>query len=337
MSVDKNIIINKTLPFISVLLITYNESQYIRLSLDSLLCQEYPQDLYEIIIIDGGSTDDTISLAKELVAERKESGKTVKVSFIYNSKKILAAGWNLGIKSAKGEYVVRIDAHAVAEANFLQLNIETMMKVDAICVGGKLLTKASGETGETIKDILSSPFGVGNSSFRTSNVEGYTDTAVYGLYKKEIFERVGYFDENLVRNQDIEMHSRIKRYGGKFYFNPAIVSTYYSRDTINKMLKQAYNNGLWNLIILKKNNAKLSIRHVVPLFFVLFIVTTTVLGIMWRSFWLFEAVVLLLYFLLAIFASIKKTKKIKRVFKMPLLFFLLHIAYGSGSIMGIFK
>jgi glycosyltransferase involved in cell wall biosynthesis len=337
MSEGKNTTNSSSTPFVSALLVTYNESQYIRRSLDSLLCQDYPHNSYEIIIVDGGSTDNTIALAKELIAEHEDSGNTVQVSFIDNPKKILAVGWNLGIRNAKGEYVIRIDAHAVAHPDFLRLNVKTMMSVDAVCVGGKLITEANSETGAVIRDILSSSFGVGNSSFRTSNEAGYADTAVYGLYKKEIFVKAGDFDETLVRNQDVEMHSRIKRTGGRFYFNPAIVSTYYSRDTIKKMLKQAYGNGFWNLIILKKNNAKLSIRHMIPFCFVLFLIITTLLGIAWRPFWILEAVVLSIYFSLAIFASLRKTKNISRVMKMPFLFFALHIAYGSGSIVGLFK
>lgn len=337
MNEEKNTTNSGTLPFLSALLVTYNESQYIKKSLESLLDQNYPCNSYEIIIIDGGSTDDTVAQAKELIAEQLDGEDKVKVMFIENPKKILAAGWNLGIRNAKGEYVVRIDAHAIVQPNFLQLSVKTMMSVNAVCVGGKLITEANSETGEVIRDILSSPFGVGYSPFRTSNKAGYADTAVYGLYKRKIFEEVGYFDETLVRNQDIEMHSRIKRAGGKFYFNPAIVSTYYSRDTVNKMLKQAYGNGFWNLIIMKKNKAKLSIRHMIPFCFVLFLIITTLLGIAWWPIWVFEVAVLTLYFALAVVESVRKTKKIGRIIKMPFLFFALHIAYGSGSIAGLVK
>lgn len=329
---------NNALPFVSALLVTYNESQYIERSLESLLLQDYPKDLYEIITIDGGSTDDTLALASQLTQQHIDKGETVpNVSYLDNPKKILAAGWNIGIKAAKGKYVTRIDAHATANSSFIRIAVETMMKVDAVCVGGKLITEASSETGEIIKDVLSSPFGVGNSSFRTSNEAGYADTAVYGLYDKDIFGKIGYFDENLVRNQDIELHSRIKRAGGKFYFEPEIESTYYSRDSVKKMVKQAFGNGLWNIVILKKNNAKLSLRHMIPFFFVLFLVISTIGGVLWRPAWHVEITVLALYFLLAIVASFRKTKLISRVIKMPWLFFLLHVSYGFGSLSGLVK
>lgn len=323
--------------FITAILVTYNETQYIERSLGSLLEQDYPADSYEIIIVDGGSTDDTLFKAQRLIDEKGKEKVLPKVKILNNPKKILSAGWNLGIQNAKGQYVVRIDAHAEAKNDFLTKNIETMKTVDAVCVGGKLKTQSDTNQGELIRDVLSSPFGVGNSSFRTSDEAGYVDTAVYGLYKKKIFDSVGYFDEKLVRNQDIEMHSRIKKQGGKFYFNPQIECIYYSRDSISKMLKQAYGNGKWNILILKNNHARLSVRHLVPLFFLMFLLGCLGLGFFNNVFWHIELVVLLLYVVLAVAASVKKASKKINIIEMPILFFLLHISYGFGSLVGVFK
>lgn len=329
---------DENLLFISVLLVTYNEEKYIERALGSLLSQDYPSENYEIIIIDGGSTDATLPIAKKTIEGRIKIGDSLpEVRFLNNPKKILAAGWNIGIQNARADYVIRIDAHAAVLPDFLRRNVETMMSVDAICVGGRLITHADDNRGEVIRDVLSSPFGVGNSSFRMSNRAGYADTVVYGLYKKEIFERVGYFDEKLVRNQDIEMHSRIKRLGEEFYFNPEIVSVYYSRSTVKKMLQQAYGNGLWNLIILRRNHAQLSLRHLVPLIFVCFVILSGVLGFFYSVIWTIESIVLLIYLIFAFVASIQKSRKLRRVLIMPALFFAFHICYGVGSLIGLFK
>lgn len=185
-------------PFISALLVTRNEKDYIRMSLMSLIEQTYPKSNYEIIVIDGESDDGTVDVVNAIRKEYCTDGFNIDI--ISNPKRILAAGWNLGIKAAKGEYVVRIDAHATAEPDFIERNVETMLRVDAECVGGKLTTKSLKDEGGAVSLVLSSPFGVGNSSFRVSDSEGYADTAVYGLYKKDIFELVGYFDEQMVRN-----------------------------------------------------------------------------------------------------------------------------------------
>lgn len=321
-------------PFVSALLVTRNEKDYIRMSLMSLIDQNYPKDKYEIVIIDGGSRDGTLDIIKELQDTYNSDNFSIRV--VPNPKKILATGWNIGILSAKGEYVVRLDAHATAEADFIQKSIDTMQRVDAVCVGGKLTSKSLNGEDNVISYVLSSPFGVGNSSFRVSEEEGYADTAVYGLYKKEIFKRAGYFDEKMVRNQDIEMHSRIKKMGGKFYFNPAIKSTYYTRNTVKKMLKQAYGNGQWNMVLLKRGSGALSLRHMVPFAFVLSIIGAIGLGFIHPLFWLLGATVVLLHLGLGLYFATKKTKKISQLLVMPFLFISLHFAYGLGYIKGTF-
>lgn len=325
------------LPFVSALLVTYNEGAYIEKALGSLINQTYPADRYEIIIVDGGSDDDTLGQARKIIDfSSKKKSEIPKVTFLNNPKRILAAGWNIGIKASSGKYVVRIDAHAEAMPNFLQKSVETAIAVGAECVGGRLITVALDEKGIVIRDVLSSSFGVGNSSFRVSEKAGYADTAVYGLYKKDLFQQIGYFDEGLVRNQDIELHTRIKKAGGKFYFNPEIVSKYYSRNTVKKMLNQGFQNGKWNFITLKKNRTKLSIRHVIPLCFVIFLISGFFIGFGFHVAWMFELSILLLYFILAFIASRKKTKKVNTLFQMMGLFFLLHSFYGAGSLVGIF-
>lgn len=325
----------ETLPFVSALLVTRNEKDYIRMSLMSLIYQTYPKDRYEIIIIDGGSVDGTLDIIKEL--QENYTTDSFSINVVPNPKKILATGWNIGVRTAKGDYVVRIDAHATAEPDFIEKSVETLQRVDAVCVGGKLTSKSLNGEENVISYVLSSPFGVGNSSFRVSEQEGYADTAVYGLYKKDIFEKAGYFDEKMVRNQDIEMHSRIKKEGGKFYFNPEIKSTYYTRNTVKKMLKQAYGNGKWNMVLLKKGNGALSLRHLVPFAFVLSIIGAIVLGFLHPVFWILGLFALLLHMVLGFFFATKKTKMVNQLLAMPFLFISLHLAYGVGYIRGIFN
>ena len=319
--------------FVTALLVIRNEREYIENSLMSLINQTYPKDKYEIIIIDGESTDGTLDIIKDL--QNKYNSDNFGIRVMPNPKKILAAGWNIGIKESKGDYVVRIDAHATAEPDFIEKSVETMQRVDADCIGGKLISKSLNGEEDVISYVLSSPFGVGNSSFRVSEKEGYADTAVYGLYKKSVFEKVGYFDEKMIRNQDVEMHGRIKKIGGKFYFNPAIKSTYYTRNTAKKMLKQAFGNGKWNMVLLKKGSNALSIRHLVPFFFVLCLIGSIILGFVHPIFWLLGAATILFHLILGVIFSTKKTKKIIQILVMPFLFISLHFAYGLGYIRGL--
>lgn len=323
------------LPFISALLVTRNEQDYIELALMSYINQTYPKNKYEIIVIDGGSTDRTIDIINEL--KKKYETDEFHISIYDNPNRILASGWNIGIQKAKGEYVIRIDAHAKAHEDFFEKSVETMMSVDATCVGGKLVTVTMDGNNETISKVLSSPFGVGNSSFRVSDKPGFMDTAVYGLYKKSIFEEVGFFNEKFVRNQDLQMHSRIRKAGGKFYFNPEIQCEYYARNTTKKMMKQAFGNGTWNMVLLKEDLSGLSIRHLVPFMFVLFLLVCTLLSPVCGLLLKLEGAVLALYFILGLVFGIKAGAKKAEIITMPFLFFLLHVSYGVGYFWGIFK
>lgn len=325
----------KDYPFISALLVTKDEQDYIEMSLMSLIDQSYPKSQYEIIVIDGGSTDDTLAIIEEI--RKKYVTDQFSISVYNNPKMILAAGWNIGIKAAKGDYVIRIDAHAKASHDFLMESMKTMMEVDAECVGGKLQTKTLSGNNDTISKVLSSTFGVGNSSFRVSEKKGYVDTAVYGLYKKQVFGEVGYFNEKYVRNQDLQMHSRIKRNGGRFYFNPKIKCDYYARNTTKKMARQGFQNGIWNMVLLREDRSALSLRHLVPFAFVLFLVSSAIVGIFNKYIRVVAISVLLFYFVLGFFFGIKSGAKGKEKMKMPFLFFLLHTSYGIGYIFGLFK
>ncbi len=324
---------NSKRPFVSALLVTFNEIDYINISLMSLIDQTYPHDSYEIIVVDGGSKDGTIEAVKQI--QQEYNSENFSITLYDNPKKILSAGWNIGIKKSKGDYVVRIDAHAKAEKDFIEKSVETMLKIDATCVGGKLNSVSIDGNDSVVAKVLSSPFGVGNSSFRVSNMEGYVDTAVYGLYKKSIFNEVGFFDETMARSQDLEFHGRVKKSGGTFYFNPLIKSTYYTRNTVKKMLKQAYGNGKWNMIMLKRGISGLSLRHLVPFAFVLFLFFSIIGGFFYTPIWLLCAGIILLHLILGLIFAIKRTNSIVHILQMPFLFFSLHTAYGIGYFKGL--
>lgn len=329
-------------PFVTAMIVARNEEKYIGKCLNSLLQQSYPANKYEVLIIDGLSEDRTTEVAKEIEAKysgtdtKDNSRGKVKVRYLQNPKKLLAAGWNLGIREARGDYVVRIDAHGYADEHFLLKSVQTMLDIgDAVCVGGSMRTEALSDRGKIIANVLSSPFGVGNSKFRYSEKPQYVDTVAFGLYKKEIFTVVGYFDETLARNQDNDMHRRIREQGGRFYLNPEIKSTYHPRETVKSMMKQGFQNGKWNIITFRKDRSSLSIRHLVPFFFVSGIIVGSVFGIIYRPIWWVLLGFLGLYLVLALVFSLLKTQRLVNLIIMPVLFFLLHVSYGLGSLISI--
>lgn len=331
-------------PFVTVMIVTYNEEAYIKESMKSLLYQTYPTQYYEMIIIDSCSSDKTLEIAQVVEEEYKkyaEENKIIPVSITYlkNENKILASGWNLGIQKSKGDYVVRIDAHAYVASDFIEKSIQSILnfcKEDkTVCVGGSMETISDTDTGELIKEALSSPFGVGGSKFRYMKEAGYVDTVAYGLYNKSIFYEVGYFDENLVRTQDNDLHRRIRDVGGKFYLDPDIKSYYYSRSTIKKLLKQQFQNGKWTMINFLRRPGKMAFRHFIPFGFVMTLLLCGVGSIFNSWFTRLGCSGIIFHILCGIYFATKKTRNIEHVFKMPFLFLMIHIYYGIGSISGL--
>jgi glycosyltransferase involved in cell wall biosynthesis len=216
---------------ISVIVVFRNEEDYIIDCIQSIESQFEQNELnWELILVDGDSQDKSTELAREYL-----KSKSYPNQIIYNPKKTLAPGWNIGIKAAKGSFVIRPDAHSKLHTGYIEKGIKTLnLKEDVTAVGGVLETKAKGFWGNIIKVALSSRVGVGNSGFRTAKQSGYSDTAVYAVYRKEIFDKVGYFNEELVRHQDNDMHNRIKKAGGKFYMNVEMKADYYARDSVKK-------------------------------------------------------------------------------------------------------
>jgi len=314
-------------PFVSALIVVRNGEDMIGRCLDALTSQEYPKDRYEILVIDGMSDDNTVRIAKE------RGGGLPPVHIFENPKRLLASGWNIGVKRASAEYVVRLDAHAVPYPDFLRRNVETMLRTpDAACVGGSMETRSTTRLGEAISEVLSSPFGVGNSKFRTSRRAQYVDTVAYGLYRRELLLALGGFDEEMQRNQDLDMHARIRRAGWKFYLDPSIRTIYYARDSFKGFILQGWQNGWWNILTMLKDIRAVSIRHLVPLGFVLYLLITASGGFLWRPLWYALGAVLAAYLFLAIAMSIAGSRSVWSLLAKPALFFSLHGSYGAGSL-----
>ena len=325
-------------PFVSAMIVTRNEEEYIGKAVRSLLYQDYPPEAYELLIIDGESTDSTLSVInKEYEHYVNDVNIPVKLTIYKNEKRILATGWNIGIGESKGEYLVRIDGHAYADPDFISQNVKTILNVGAECVGGPIETVSNSKCGELIKKALSSPFGVGGAKFRYKKDSGYVDTVAYGMYKKQVFDELGLFDERLVRTQDNDFHRRMRDKGYKFYLNPAIKTHYYSRNSIKKLTKQQFQNGIWTMVNFKNRPGKMAIRHFIPLIFVLAVGACIVFSLLDKD-WIFMLIALLfVYFLFGFYFAFKRSKDWNHRLLMPLIFFIIHFSYGLGSIRGIFK
>jgi glycosyltransferase involved in cell wall biosynthesis len=290
----------------------------------------------EILVVDGMSSDRT----REIVASYARKYDFVRL--IDNVKKIVPVAMNLGIRQAKGEYIIRLDAHAEYPGDYFSKLIAWHRKLDADNVGAVIETKVQHRTPVSIaiQKVLSSRFGVGNSDFRVgTDTPKEVDTVPFGCYKREVFEKYGYYDERLERNQDIELNKRILSGGGKIYLVPDVTCTYYARESLKALAKNNYANGRWNILTAYYTGTlrSLSLRHFIPLFFVLSLLLPLLLSLAEpRLLWL-GVLSLCSYLSLVIIVSLKLKDKQTMLWDIVTTFLTLHLSYGMGSLVGMFQ
>lgn len=321
-------------PKVTMLIVVRNERNFILRALNSFLNQTYPKDSTEIIIVDGMSTDGTRELVEEKIKELSKIGVDIKI--LDNPKYVLASGWNIGIRNAKGEIVCRIDAHSEISLNYVEIGVKELLKrkdENVVCVGGILENIGEGKLGKVIADLFSSRFGMANSAFRVGVKEPkYTDTAVFGLYWKWIFDKVCYFNESLKRNQDIDLHSKLLRKGYKFLTHPEMKAKYYVRSDLKGLIKKSFEDGYW--VIASRRGYT---RHKIPLIFVTYLFSVMPMSVIIKYLtipligWLYISP-LIIYMFASILFGIKDGKGSINKLILPFLFPIFHISYGMGSL-----
>jgi GT2 family glycosyltransferase len=318
---------------LSALLVVRNEEAHARACAGSLLDQEgIRPDEYELIVVDGMSTDGTRQAMERLATEH--AGR---VRVLDNPRLLLASGWNIAIAAARAPLVVRLDAHARPAGDFLAKSLLALREhPDFVAAGGVMRTVGEGFWGKVISAALSSRFGVGGSTFRVGGRPGEADTAVFALYRRQALLDVGGFDETLKRNQDLVCHARLKSAGGRFYFDPAIRSTYYCRTSLGTLAKQMYRNGHWLPLTFKHHVGKtLSVRHLLPLFFTSGILGSLIAGIAWPWALLPLAAVLVAHQACAVVAARSTDLPARGKALFPLTVFVMHFCYGMGWLTGL--
>jgi glycosyltransferase involved in cell wall biosynthesis len=321
---------------VSIIIPCRNEEKYIGKCLDSIIAQDYPNDKLEVLIVDGMSEDRT----REIVTKR--SKKHLFIVLLDNFLKIVPPALNIGIKQARGDIIIRMDAHSIYEKDYISKCVRCLKEYNADNIGGVCVTVPGGNAtvSEAIAIVLSSAFGVGNAYFRTGLKEPrYVDTVPFGCYKKKVFEKIGLFNENLVRNQDIEFNLRLKKAGGKILLAPDIVSYYHARSTLSALAKNNFLNGLWVIYSTRFAKMPFSLRHLIPFFFVMSLAGSLILSLFYDLFIYLFTFIIGLYSIVNVFFSIKLSLKngLKYFPALIFSFFTLHFSYGLGSIWGLVK
>ena len=323
-------------PSVSIVIPVLNEQKYIRSCLDSVLLQDYPSDKLEVILAVGPCVDDTEKIIAEYCAQYSYI-KTVK-----NPRGTISCGVNLAIKAAKGEYIVRFDAHSEFARDYVSKCIEYHLKTGADNVGGPTVVRGKNAVGRAVAAAYYSPFALGGGKQHIANYEGYGDTVSFGSFKKSTAERVGLFDERLILNEDDDFNFKIAETGGKIFISSKIRSIYYPRDSYLGLIKQYYGYGHWKVAVIKKHKRPARISHLIPLAFVLFLLIFGTLSIVFPIVRWGYFCVLSLYLLLDVLASFTlkaedRQDGIMLRLRLILIHFLLHISYGVGFLTGIFR
>ena len=321
-------------PRLTVLLPCRNEARYIGACLDSILAGAYPPDQLEILVIDGNSTDGTAALVHEYAQQHPQ------VRLLDNPRQIVPTALNIGIRAATGAVIARMDAHVVYPPEYLPRLVAALEESGADNVGGCIMTlPADGTaTAQAIAIALSHPFGVGNSHFRIGAREGrFVDTVPFGCFRRELFTKLGMFDEELVRNQDDEFNYRIVSRGGKIRLVPDVVCYYYARGSLGQLARMFYQYGAFKPLVARKVGRIMTLRQLVPAAFVVALLDAVVAGFFWRPAWLAGLALAGVYAaaILVSSARVFRSHGIRCATALSVVFPVLHFSYGVGFLRGL--
>jgi glycosyltransferase involved in cell wall biosynthesis len=320
--------VNLSYPLATIMIPARNEEKFIEQCLQSLIDQSYPPSCLEILILDGDSEDATAILVKNLAQKHSN------IQLIHNAKRTIPAALNLGLASARGEIILRADAHTIYDRDYVRTCIELLMSTDAANVGGVIKTVGEGLISKAIALAVTSPFGVGNAYYRFANRQMWVDTVAFGCWRKKTLLLLGGWNEDYLINEDYELNFRLRRIGGKILLSPEVKSYYHSRSSITSLFRQYFNYGKWKIKTLVSHPESMVYRQAVPPLFVVSLLasicaiplsTIPLLAVMGP------------YTLINLICSVCIAAKhgLKFGVLLPFIFFTIHFAWGGGCLSGL--
>ena len=322
-------------PFVSVIIPSFNEEKHIASLLDNILLQDYPKNRLEVFIIDGLSDDRTQQIIEKYHKQHPY------IQMLLNEKRFVPFALNLAIKKSQGDVIIRMDAHSEYPMNYISVLVKSLFELKADNVGGIWITRPANDSAKanSIAIALSSAFGVGDSHFRLGvNEIRKVDTVPYGCFRKSLFDEIGMFDEELLRNQDDEFNARIIENGGSIYLIPTVAITYFARPDISSLLKMFYQYAFFKPLVNRKLKKPATIRQFIPPIFVLFLLFGWMVVFIKPALLIFYICGAGLYLLFDIVFTLKNMWEHGKgylLFYLPWIFFLQHLTYGIGYLTGI--
>ncbi len=337
-------------PTLSIVIPVRNEANYIERCIDTIYAQDFAGHGYEVIAVDGMSSDGTTEKLKTL------KSKYPNLKVLDNPKRTVSSGVNVGVRNSTGDIVFRMDAHAEYGDDYIRNCLEVMEQTGADNVGGPAIPLAGGRSPRSQAIALAhlSPFALGGGAFRNLRAEGYVPTVWPGCFRREVFRRVGLLDERLTRTEDIEFNNRLVRSGGRIYLSPRIKSYYICRTRLRYLWRQRWRDGIGVVHTMLISHDAPKLRHFVPLLFIGSLAVLAFLALAGRG-WLrgaalrllaFEALTYALscaYFSLRTLTLPRELRQLTRnervhplaILLQPLVFATLHFSYGLGSLWGL--
>lgn len=319
------------MPKVSIIIPCYNEQTTIRLLLEALRSQTFPHTDAEVIISDGMSTDGT----RDEIAAFQKDFPDLAVRVMDNTQRSIPSAVNRALEVSRGEIIVRLDAHSKPYPDYVEKCVNLLEAGVADNVGGvwEIHPGANTWIANAIAAAASHPLAVGDAMYRHAKRAAEVDTVPFGSFKRKLIDRVGYFDESLLTNEDYEFNVRVKKAGGRIWLDPSIRSIYFARSTLMELARQYWRYGFWKWRMLRRNPKTLRWRQALPPLFVLSLVGLTILSLFVPSVWWLLMGELFLYLFTLILAGLFAAFRQKKIYLLPglvLVIPVMHISWGMG-------
>jgi len=315
-------------PSVSIIVPVRNEERHVERCLYSLARQEYPRERLEVIVVDGRSDDATRPIVSRFAAET-----TMDVRLLDNPRRATAAGLNIGLQAAHGDVIVRVDGHAALAPDYVRRGVAALTETGADCVGGVIESEGDTYLGRAIALAMSSRFGVGGAAFRVGG-EGPADTVAFGVYRRDVFERIGGFTEEIEKGEDDELNYRLRDDGGVILLVPGMRARYTVRGDLRGLWRQYFTYGRAKPEVLRRHPAQARLRQLAPAAFVVTLAVAAARAILGAPGMLRALVAV--YAGAAAIASLGRAARRgwREIPPLPIVFACLHVSYGLGFITG---
>ena len=321
-------------PFVTVIVPIRNEAGHIARCLRSILVSDYPRQQLEVIVVDGLSDDGTRQIIQKLMLD------DTRLQMLDNPERIVPHAMNRAISAARGDVIIRVDGHADVSEDFVSNCVKVLQtRPDCWCAGGSIETVSHTKVGQIVAACMSTRVGVGNAHFRLRDYEGYVDTIAFGAYWRWVFDRIGMFDEELVRNQDDELNARLIMHGGRIYMSGSIRCRYYPRTSLTKLWRQYFQYGFWRIRTIQKLGRPATMRQMAPMLFVLGLISLCISAIGWPAARIALLVYVSLYAGVLSLGALQVGRRtgVQGFLLAPIVFLILHLGYGLGCLWGIVR